>query len=63
MVLAARTLLLTHDQWQSILGIANYDYFCVGTLGKSFRGFNAFPLQQLRADSLGNDLLEVVNAR
>jgi hypothetical protein len=57
-----RPCLLRQHQRQSVLGVADDDDLGVGALGQGLRGLNAFPLQELRADSLGHDLLEVMDA-
>src|SRR6266404_2236355 len=55
--------LLPQNQRQPVLPAANHHNLCIRTLGQKFRSFNAFPLQQLRADALGYNLLEVAHAR
>src|SRR6266436_1990794 len=56
-----RFSLLSQDQRQPVLPAANHHNLCIRTLGQKFRGFNPFPFQQLRADALGHDLLEVAH--
>ena len=50
-----RSRLLSQDQGESVFSAANHDNFGVRALGQIFCGFDAFPFQQLRADSLGDD--------
>src|SRR5258708_34783760 len=54
--------LLPQNQRQSILVVANDDDLSVYALGKIFRGLDSLPFQELRADALRDDLLEVANA-
>src|SRR5215470_508417 len=54
--------LLSEDERQAVLSAAHHNHLAVRTLGQSFRRLNPFPLQQLRADSLSDDLLEVADA-
>src|SRR5437867_3974327 len=59
--LAIRHGSLSQDQWQPILIVTNHHDLGIRTLGKVFCGFDAFPLQQLRADALGDNLLKVTD--
>src|ERR1035437_4074290 len=60
---AAGPGLLSEDQRQAVLAAADHHNFGIRTLSQIFRGFNAFPFQQLRADALGDNLLEIADAR
>src|SRR5215467_14031115 len=48
-------------QGQSVAGVADDHYFRIAAGRQLFRGFNAFPLKQLRADSLRHNFLKVRN--
>src|SRR5450759_5519693 len=61
--LPAVLLALSQDQRKPVLAAADHHNFGIRTLGQVFRGLDAFPFQQLRADALSHDLLEVADAR
>lgn len=54
--------LLSQNQRQAVLAVSNHDDFRIGALRKTLGGFNSLPFQQLRADSLRHNLLEVPDA-
>src|SRR2546427_2503201 len=54
--------LLPQDQWQPVLAVSDYHYFRIAAFGQGLGCFNPFPLQQLRTDSLGYNLLKIANA-
>src|SRR5437870_6772893 len=54
--------LLPQDQWQPVFAVSDYHYFRIAAVGQGLGCFNPFPLQQLRADSLGYNLLKIANA-
>src|SRR3954468_14078403 len=55
-------LLLSEDQWEAVLVVADHNHFGIRTLGEIFRGFDSLPFQERWSDALGDDLLKVADA-
>src|SRR6266404_6958535 len=61
-ITSALASLLSQNNRQPVLPAADYHHLRVLALGQRLRRLNALPLQQLRADALRHNLLEVANA-
>src|SRR5262245_22944384 len=51
------------DQWETVSRIPDDDHFGILTLDQFHRRLDAFPLEELFADALRDDVLEILNTR